>query len=94
MFEALRVGNDLYAAEIAVTTALEVRTSARTRAGSDRADRQLAAAEMHRDALDLRYISALAAVKAANPAAADLVEDAVWRAHLVGVRSLSEPAAE
>jgi hypothetical protein len=92
--EALRVGNDLYAAEIAVTTAREVCATARTRAGLERADRQLAAAEVRRDALDLRYVSALAAVKAADPAAVDPVEDAVWRAYLVGVRSLAERAAE
>lgn len=82
--KALHVGHLLYAAEILVAT---LREKLASRAYPPRLrqkyEERLVEVVEKRDRLDDDYRQALAAVRAANPMTADLIDDAVWRVHLV-----------
>lgn len=80
---ALTAGHQLYTAEMTVARLKEQLNQFHAPKLRARYANRLQAAAAHRDTLNARYQAALAAVTAANPATAEHVEDAVWRAYLV-----------
>lgn len=82
--KALHTGHLLYAAEILVATLREKLASrAYPPSVRQRYEERLVEVVETRDHLDDAYREALAAVRAASPMTADLVDDAVWRVQLI-----------
>lgn len=81
--EALHLGHLLYAAEIQVTAARGKNLDAYPARMRQRLVQRLNDAVEKRNRLDSDYRDALAAVRTTDPATSDLIDDAVWRIHLI-----------
>lgn len=81
--KALHAGHLLYAVEMRVTIEREKLAHARAPRIRQMYKQRLVEAVERRNRLDDTYREALAAVRAANHETADLVDDAVWRIHLI-----------